>query len=43
MGAISDRTHRLVIERAYPFEAGLEALRGAQTHHARGKRVILIE
>lgn len=43
MTAVAEGTYRLVVEQAYPFEHGLEALRKTQTRHARGKQVILIE
>lgn len=43
MTDIANGTYRLVIERSYPFDAGLEALRKTQTRHARGKQVILVD
>jgi NADPH:quinone reductase-like Zn-dependent oxidoreductase len=43
MTAIANGTYRLVVERAYPFDAGLEALRKTQTRHARGKQVIVVD
>lgn len=43
LNGIADGTFRLVIERSYPFEAGMEALRKAQTRHARGKLVVLVD
>jgi NADPH:quinone reductase-like Zn-dependent oxidoreductase len=34
---------RLVIERVYPFEQALDALRKTETRHARGKLVVSVE
>lgn len=34
---------RLVIEKVYPFDQALDALRKTQTRHARGKRVVSVD
>lgn len=43
MTAVAAGRYRLVVERVYPFERGLEALHKTQTRHARGKQVIAID
>ena len=40
---ISNGNIKLVIEKEYPFEQALEALRKTETRHARGKLVVKIE
>ncbi|WJY26311.1 NADP-dependent oxidoreductase [Sporosarcina trichiuri] len=41
--SISDGQTQLVIEKVYPFDQGLSALKKTQTRHARGKLVLSLE